>query len=131
NGIPGTSGYKAYNSLGKNVMGEEWVNHWGNHKQEATRGIIEASSKDDPLFKGVTDIFGDTDVYEAYPLADAKILVRGQVLKGMKPADEPADYKKKRSKGDKAEQGINDPMMPVIWTRSNKTESGKENKVLC
>src|SRR5207248_5850040 len=47
-GIPGNSAYKAYNAFGKNVLGEEWVNHWGSHKHEATRGIIEASSKDDP-----------------------------------------------------------------------------------
>ena len=130
-GIPGTSPYKNYNSFGKTVLGEEWVNHWGGHKHEATKGIFEETAKDDPILKGVTEVFGDTDVYEAYPPADAKILVRGQVLKGMKPDDAPADYKKKRSRGDKGEQGVNDPMMPVIWTRINKNENGKENKVLC
>jgi hypothetical protein len=130
-GIPGTSPYKSYNQFGKTVLGEEWVNHWGSHKHEATKGIFEATAKDDPILKGVESVFGDTDVYEAYPPADAKILVRGQVLKGMKPEDAPAEYKKKRSRGDKAEQGINDPMMPVIWTRINKNENGKENKILC
>lgn len=129
--IPGTSPYKSYNQFGKTVLGEEWVNHWGGHKHEATKGIFEPGAKDDPILKGVESVFGDTDVYEAYPPADAKILVRGQVLKGMKPEDPPAEYKKKRSRGDKAEQGINDPMMPVIWTRINKTAGGKENKILC
>ena len=56
----------------------------------------------------MSDLFGDTDVYEAYPPADANVLVRGIVLKGMKPGDEPADYKKKRAT-DKEEQGVNDP----------------------
>src|SRR3989440_12324923 len=95
--------YKDYSSFGKRVLGEQWVNHWGNHKKEATKGIIEASAKDDPILRGVTDVFGDSDVYEAYPPADAKILLRGEVLKGMKPEDPPASYKKKRAT-DKQEQ---------------------------
>ncbi len=128
NGIKGT--YKWFNDFGKLVLGENWVSHWGSHKQEATKGIIEESAKTDPLLRGVTDIFGNTDVYEAYPPADVKILVRGQVLKGMTPDSAPADYKKKRA-SDKAEQGVNDPMMPIVWTREYKGESGKVNKVLC
>jgi hypothetical protein len=127
---PGNSPHKSWNSFGKKVLGEQWVNHWGRHKAEATRGVIEPSAKDDPLLRGVTDVFGDTDVYEAYPPADAKILLRGEVLKGMKPTDLPADYTKKRTT-DKVEQGINDPMMAVAWTRVNTNESGKDNKVFC
>ncbi len=122
--------YAAFNAFGKKVYGEGWVNHWGRHKSEATRGVIESGAKDDVLLRGVSDIFGDTDVYEAYPSADAKILVRGLVLQGMKPDDAPADYKKKRAT-DKEEQGINDPAMPVVWTRVNDNEFGKGNKVLC
>ncbi len=122
--------YAPFNSFGKKVYGEGWVNHWGGHKREATRGVIEAGAKDDALLRGVSDLFGDTDVYEAYPSADAKILVRGVVLKGMKPGDEPADYKKKRAT-DKQEQGVNDPAMPVVWTRVNDDAFGKGNKVLC
>jgi hypothetical protein len=90
--------------------------------------VIEDSAKSDPLFTGITEIFGDTDVYEAYPPADAKILVRGQALKGMKPEDPPADYQKKRAT-DKQSQGINDPMMPVVWTRKYKNDAGKTNEI--
>jgi hypothetical protein len=114
--------------FGKQVLGETWVDHWGRHKSEATRGIIDAGAKDHPIFRGVEDIFGDTDVYEAHPAADAKVLVWGQVLKGMKPDSPPAEYKRKNSKG--AEQGINDPMQPVVWLRDYKNESGKTNKIL-
>ena len=128
NGVKGT--YKWFNDFGKLVLGEKWVNHWGSHKKEATKGIIEESAKNDPVLRGVTDVFGTTDVYEAYPPDDAKILIRGQVLKGMTPDTEPADYKKKRST-DKAEQGVNDPMMPVVWSREYKGETGKVSKVLC
>ena len=122
--------YKEYDTFGERVLGEEWVSHWGSHKKEATKGVIEPSAKDDPILRGVSDVFGDTDVYEAYPPADAKILLRGQVLRGMNPNDPPADYLKTRAT-DKGEQGINDPMMPVAWTRRHKNEAGKENKVFC
>ena len=128
NGVKGT--YAAFNNFGKNVLGEKWVNHWGRHKSEATRGVIEETAKADPLLNGVSGLFGTSDVYEAYPPADAKILFRGLVLKGMKADDAPADYKKARTT-DKEDQGINDPAMPIVWTRENKTESGKVNKVLC
>lgn len=114
--------------FGKQVLGETWVSHWGVHKKEATRGVVETSAKDHPLLRGVTDIFGDTDVYEAAPPADATILVRGQVLKGMQPSDPPADYRKKTTKG--IEQGVNDPMMPVVWIRDHKNEAGKTNRIL-
>ena len=134
NGIPKDSPFAKWNyghkgGFGKQVLGETWVSHWGNHKREATRGIIEASAKSDPILRGVEDVFGDTDVYEAAPPADATILLRGQVLKGMKPTDEPADYKKKTAA--KVEQGVNDPMMPVAWTRLNKNDAGQANKIFC
>lgn len=117
------------NKFGKEIFGEQWVSHWGRHKSEATRGVIEPGAEKDALLRGVSDIFGDTDVYEAYPPADSKILVRGVVLKGMKPDDAPADYKKKRAT-DKQEQGVNDPAMPVVWTREAKSKAGTTNKVL-
>jgi hypothetical protein len=116
--------------FGKQVFGETWVDHWAKHKVEATRGVIPADAKADPILRGVEDVFGDTDVYEAYPPMDAKVLLSGQALKGMKPDAPPADYRRKRST-DKQEQGINDPMMPVAWTRVYKNEAGKENKILC
>lgn len=115
--------------FGRIVLGETWVSHWGKHRSEATKGIIESSAKDNPILRGVADVFGTTDVYEAAPPADATILLRGQSLAGMSPTDVPADYKKKNHAG--VDQGINDPMMPVAWTREVKNESGKTNKVLC
>lgn len=114
--------------FGKQVLGETWVSHWGNHKKEATRGIIEPAARKNGILRGVTDIFGDTDVYEAAPPADAQILVRGQVLQGMQPTDPPATYRKKNAQG--VEQGVNEPMMPVVWTREVKNEAGKTNRIL-
>ncbi len=114
--------------FGRQVLGETWVSHWGNHKKEATLGVIPDAVKKHPILRGVGEIFGDTDVYEAAPPADATVLVLGQVLKGMAATDAPATYSKKTAKG--VQQPVNDPMMPVVWTREYKNESGKVNKIL-
>lgn len=124
------SPYAQFNTFGPDVLGEGWVNHWGRHKQEATRGVIEPGAAGDPILRGVTDVFGDTDVYEAYPACDSKVLLRGQVVKGMKQADPPAEYKKRRAI-DKQEQDINGPMMAVAWTRCHRNPSGSTNRVFC
>ncbi len=115
---------------GKLVLGETWVSHWGKHKSEATRGVIEAAAKGDPILRGVTDVFGPTDVYEVYLPADAKVLLRGQVLATMKPDAGPAQYSKPR-KSDNATQPVNEPMMPVAWTREVKNPAGNTNRVFC
>jgi len=47
---------------------------------------------------------------------DSKPLVLGQVLEGMKSTDKPVAGKK------------NDPMMPIAWTKTYKTDSGKMGK---
>ena len=105
--------------FGKQVLGETWVAHHGSHKHEAARGIIQDAAKDDPILRGVSDLFADSDVYTASPPADVKVLVKGAVLKGMNPGDEPVEGPK------------NNPMQPVIWTREYKNEAGKTNKILC
>lgn len=133
-GKDSTSAYKkySYNSgewkggFGKQVLGETWVAHHGAHKKEATRGIIEDSAKNNSILNGVTDLFGDSDVYTATPPADATILVRGQVLVGMNPTDAPVVGKQKET--DKYEK--NNPLQPVVWTRNYKNEAGKTNKIL-
>ncbi len=113
--------------FGKRVLGETWVSHWGKHKFEATRGVIEPVGAADPLFNGVTSLFGTTDVYEAAPPSDAKILARGLVLQGMHPTDAPATYRK--STAAKTEQSVNAPAMPIVWTRSYPTTSGAMAKI--
>jgi hypothetical protein len=116
--------------FGKRVLGEKWVNHWGRHKSEATLAVVEPDAEGSPLLHGVANVFGTTDVYEAYPPADATILLRGRVLAGMTPDSKPAAYAKKRAT-DKVEQDVNTPMMPVAWTRLHTNESGKTNRVFC
>jgi hypothetical protein len=127
---PTGGAYLNFAQFGKNVLGEQWVDHWGHHRFESTRALIDPGSANDPLLRGVTNVFGPTDVYEAYPPADAKILLRGQVLQGMNPNDLPADHRKKRHR-DGLDQPVNDPMMPVAWSRLHHNEAGHENRVLC
>jgi len=104
--------------FGKQVLGETWVAHHGAHKKEGTRGIIEPAVKDNPILRGVEDIFGDTDVYTAAPPADATILVRGQVTETLDPKSAPGAGKK------------NDPMQPVVWLREPTNGAGKKNRIL-
>lgn len=127
--LPGESKFKEYNNFGKKVLGEGWVSHWGEHKVEAARGLVEKGAEKNPVLNGVGEIFADSDVYEAYPPADSTILIRGQVLKAMDPKDPPAAREKTRA-SDKQKQDINTPMMPVAWTREVKNEAGKTNKIL-
>lgn len=119
-----------YNRFGKDVLGEGWVNHWGRHGKEGTRAVPEPAAAGSDLLHGVGDLVVETDTYEAYPPSDATILLRGQVLQGLTGDTPPATYRRKRST-DGAEQGINDPMMPVAWTRTFVNEGGATNRIFC
>ena len=105
--------------FGQQVLGDTWVNHHGSHGKESTRGVINEEFKAHPILRGVNDIWGPTDVYGVVHLpADAKVLVRGQVLSGMKPTDPPVEGKK------------NDPMMALVWLREYAVESGKTSRIV-
>jgi len=105
--------------FGQQVLGETWVDHHGKHGFESTRGILDEAFKDHPILRGVTELWGPTDVYAVAHLpADAKILVRGQVLSGMKPTDPPVEGPK------------NHPMMPLVWVRHYTGESGKTSRIV-
>lgn len=127
--LKGSSKYAQYTwtskdwpgGFGKQILGETWVNHWGGHGSQSTGGIIAKGAEDHPIVKGIKDrdIWGPTDVYEVkLPLpGDSKPIILGAVLTGMKPDDKPVEGKK------------NDPMMPIAWTKTYKTESGKTGRV--
>ena len=105
--------------FGQQVLGETWVNHHGDHGRQSTRGIINEEFKSHPILRGVTDIWGPTDVYGVVHLpTSAQVIVQGQVLSGMKPGDPPLEGPK------------NHPMMPLVWLNDYAGESGKPNKIL-
>ena len=80
--------------------------------------IVDGRNKSHPVLQGVNDVFGPTDVYGVNPdfPADATILLFGQVLKGMKPDDGP---------------NLGKAVMPIVWLRDYKGESGKTSRMLC
>ena len=128
-----TSPYKSWSnkgadSFGKKVLGEEWITHWGANRRGLTHGVVETANKNHPLLRGVGEIFGDSGVYEAHPPADATILLRGEVLSGMKPEDPPSPAQKKRG-SDGQEQPMNEPMMAIAWTRVHTTPSGAKARI--
>ena len=107
--------------FGRQVLGETWINHHGQHGRQSTRGLIAPRAKEHPILRGIGDgdIWGPTDVYTVrLPLGgDSQPLVLGQVLSGMKPEDSPVVGKQ------------NDPMMPVAWVKSYASASGKTARV--
>jgi hypothetical protein len=104
--------------FGQQVLGETWISHHGKHGSESTRGIINKEQKAHPVLKGVTDVWGPTDVYGVIHLPpDAQVLLWGQVIAGMKPTDSPVVGSK------------NSPMMPLAWVRDYRLESGKTSKI--
>jgi hypothetical protein len=106
--------------FGQQVLGETWINHHGKHASQSTRGAIEPGQEGHPILRGVTDIWGPTDVYGVKHVgADATVLVRGLVLAGMSPEDPPV------------EGAPNDPPMPLIWTRGYTGRSGATSRVIC
>ncbi len=105
--------------FGRQVLGETWVNHWGGHGSQSTRGIIAPGQESNPILRGIKngDIWGPTDVYEVHLSTDSTPLVLGQVVEGMKPDDPPATGPK------------NEPMMPVAWTKSYTGTAGKAARI--
>ncbi len=105
--------------LGQQVIGETWYSHHGVHNSQATRGVINEAHKASPILKGVHDVFGPTDVYGVVHLPDsAQVLLHGQVLEGMKPDSKPLAGAK------------NEPMMPLVWTKSYRMPEGTEGKLM-
>lgn len=101
--------------FGRQILGETWISHWGEHGKQGTRGVSVAEHA---ILKGVSGVFGKSDVYEAHPPRDATVLMVGEVVSGLSENDSAAVGVKTNSLGTK--QGINDPKMPIVWTRGNK-----------
>jgi type 1 glutamine amidotransferase len=99
--------------FGRQVLGETWINHHGEHGKQSTRGILVKGAETHPILRGIHDgdIWGPADVYEVrLPLpGDSRALVLGQVVDGMHPNDPPAAGK------------LNDPMLPIAWVKTYKS----------
>jgi len=100
---------------GRQILGETWVNHYGVHGKESTRGLVAPGMENHPIVRGVKDVWGPSDVYELTTLhGNPKPVILGQVLKGMKPDDEPNTAKK---------------LFAVAWINSYTGTSGKPSRI--
>jgi hypothetical protein len=106
--------------FGRQVLGETWINHHGQHGKQSTGGKIAPGADGHPILRGIQDgdIWGPTDVYGVrLPLpGDSQPLVFGEVLEGMQPGDKPVTGKQ------------NDPLMPVAWVKTYTTSNGKTGR---
>jgi hypothetical protein len=104
---------------GVDVLGGTFLNHHGNWHADSTRGNIVPEQKDHPILSGVSDIWGNSDVYRTYKEgtslpADCTALVWGQPLMGRKHDDAP---------NTKLEP------LPVAWFKNWQTSEGKSARV--
>ena len=100
---------------GRQVLGETWINHYGHHQHESTRGLIAPGQEDHPIVRGCDDIWGPSDVYSITTLSgDSQPLILGQVLAAMDPGDEPNADK---------------PPVPVAWTKTYTGAEGKASRI--
>ncbi len=104
---------------GEDVLGGTFLNHHGRWMADSTRGKIVEAQKDHPVLTGVTDLWGDSDVYRTYEEgkglpADCTALVWGQPLMGRQPDDPP--------------NGQLEPL-PVVWVKTWQTSGGKTARI--
>jgi hypothetical protein len=105
--------------FGEDVLGGSFRNHHGRWQADSTRGIIVEKNKDHPVLKGVSDVWGLTDVYRTFKEggslpAGCTALVDGQPLKGRRPDDAP-----------------NPDLiaLPVAWVKTWTSNAGKTARV--
>src|SRR5580658_10071992 len=107
--------------FGRIVLGETWIKHHGHHGKQSTMGVLNPKETDNPILRGIHDgeLWSKTDVYEAkLPLpGDSKTLVFGEVLSGMDPKDQPVPG------------AVNNPMMPIAWTKTYTGTAGKTAQI--
>ena len=125
--------------FGRLVLGERWYSHHGNHKHQSTVGKIAPTATAHPVVRGLKDddIWGSTDVYGVrLPLpGDSEPLILGQVMDRTGDYDEddlhfglrPTDQHVATESG-KDKYNPNDPMMPIVWTKSYQLPGGMSGR---
>jgi hypothetical protein len=101
------------------VLGGSFLGHHGRWQADSTRGIIVEEQKDHPILTGVSDIWGNSDVYRTYPVgenlpAGCTALVWGQPLLGRQRHDPPNPELEP---------------LPVAWFKNWRTSGGMETRV--
>ena len=105
--------------FGEQILGQDWIRHWGRHGTQSTRGRFAAGEGTHPILTGIKDgeIWGPTDVYEAtLPMVEGcQPILLGEVCETMNPDSGPAPAPSANAKGRSAIDK-NNPMMPIAWT---------------
>ncbi len=102
--------------FGRQILGETWVDHHGIHFEEGTRGLVNGipERNDHPVLRGVSDLWGPTDVYGTRELeGNVEVLVWGQSTLGLSQ-DAPVNWEKS--------------IMPIAWTKDYRIEGGSTGK---
>ncbi len=100
---------------GNDVLGGSFMEHHGRWHADSTCGTIVPEQKDHPILIGVSDIWGNSDVYRTYKKgaslpANCTALVWGQPLMGRNHDDAP--------------NTALEPL-PVAWFKNWQTSEGK------
>ncbi len=101
------------------LLGGTFLEHHGNWHQDSTRGELVGAMRDHPILRGVSEIWGPSDVYRTYRRGeslpkDCTALVYGQPLIGREQYGE-ANPKK--------------IPLPVAWIKHWQTSQGQSAKV--
>jgi hypothetical protein len=101
--------------FGKQILGETWISHHGDHLHEGTRALINGieQNKKNPILNAVSDIWVPTDVYTVRELGNAEILLYGQCTNGMTP-ESPVNLTK--------------AIMPIAWTKLYTGANGEAGR---
>ncbi|MDN4502599.1 GDSL-type esterase/lipase family protein [Alteromonadaceae bacterium BrNp21-10] len=105
-----------WQNFGLNVIGENWLNHHGEHKVQGGRGVIVTENAQHPVLNSVTDIFTWSDIYGVEHLDEsaATMLLRGAVTESLEPDS-------KNVSGAK-----NNPTMPLAWLKAYPSPDGDQ-----
>ncbi len=99
--------------FGHQVLGQTWVGHYGTNHAQSTRITVSEAQKDNPILRGVADVWVQAGGYVGKPTSGT-VLTVAQPLNGMKQ-DSPPDASK--------------PPMPSEWTRSYAAADGHQARV--
>ena len=101
---------------GRAVTGETWVRHYGKHGFESTRAVPAYHESDHPILRGVTDVWGPSDVYGLELDIDTiEPLLIGLVVDGMQ-ADDPIRPDREAT--------------PVAWLKTYEGTTGNTTRVM-
>jgi hypothetical protein len=127
--------------FGKNILGETWYTHHGHHQQQSTRGIIAPNAENHPLVNGIESgaIWGPSDVYGIrMPMeGDAQSIILGQTIDRTDPHEEADPFyglkesdEKIATESQSKKYNPNNPMPPIVWTKSYQIANGKKGQVI-